>query len=343
MRILVASTYTIPAFSGGWTTPLDLFGTDHQAMYVIRNYKPGSRFIEEINVAGVGATGILHKPWNVAEKYRHALIQKLFRIKLKKCFAEFNADFVLCIDPSAGYAAMEAELPYALRFHSNVAKEYRSSYFAKLLDNAIFSTACPQTHMPDIEVLAHNQDLSRFKYIEHPVAERALLLTSIDPIHEPELFIEGVMLSKNVKGDIVGTGEDRKKISAICKKTNGKVRCLPPVSRLKIPELMKNYQIGVATVTNVSPIIYQMKVNTYMASGLYTLAKPWTHIVSEAPDLVGSFTTARELAEHLDYLNENWLETLETRRKAKEWIHQHYNVEIPRKRFNEILSEKFGS
>ena len=108
-----------------------------------------------------------------------------------------------------------------------------------------------------------------------------------------------------------------------------------------MPHLLNDYQIGIATVLNVSPVIYQMKVNAYMAAGLYTLAKPWTHIVAEAPELVGVFTTAQDLADRLDYLSENWAETLEVRRQAKNWIHKHYSVEIPRKRFNEILNEKF--
>ncbi len=150
------------------------------------------------------------------------------------------------------------------------------------------------------------------------------------------------MLSKNISGDIVGTGIERKRIASLCKKTGGRVRCLPPVPRLKVPELLNNYQIGVATVKKV-PVHYQMKVNGYMASGLFTLSKPWTHIALEAPALVRTFTTARELADQLDYLTENWADTLETRRKARDWINEHYSVEIPRKRFREILNEKFSS
>ena len=310
-------------------------------MYVVRNYRAGTRIIEGVKCVGVGATGHLAEPWSRAERYRHALIQRLFRNALKKHFHEFRADFVLCLDPDAGYAAMHCGLPYAMRFHSKLSPEIMKPPYNKLIADASFSTACPGTHIPDIEVLAHNQDLTRFVYNEDSRAEKAILLTSIDPIHEPELFIEGIMLSKTMKGDIVGTGVDRNKIAAACSKTAGRVRCLPPVSRLKVPSLLNNYQIGIATVLNVSPVIYQMKVNAYMAAGLYTLAKPWTHIVAEAPELVGVFTTAQDMADRLDYLSENWAETLEVRRQAQRWIHKHYSVEIPRKRFNEILNEKF--
>ncbi len=341
MRIIVATTYTIPAFSGGWTTPLDLLGSRHQAMYVIRNLKAGTRTIEGIKCVGAGVTGCLAGPWPRADRYRHAFIQRLFQTALKNSFHKFNADLVVCLDPDAGYVAMKSHLPYAMRFHSKLCDSDRTPQFDLLMKNSVFATCCPETHIPDIEILAHNQDLSRFKYAESTSAERALLLTSIDRIHEPELFIEGVMLSRSMKGDIVGTGEERKKIEKLCRKTGGRVRCLPPVPRLKVPELLKNYQIGVATVLKVSPVVYQMKVNSYMASGLYTLAKPWTHIVHEAPDLVSSFVTAQDLADHFDYLSENWMETLETRRKARDWILRNYSVDIPRKRFDEILKEHF--
>jgi len=342
LRIVIATTYTIPAFSGGWTTPLDLLGDDHQAMYVVRNLKAGTKTVENVKCVGAGAVFGFEKTWSRGDKYRHALIQRLFRDALKKHFHHFKADFVLCLDPEAGYAAMESDLPYAMRFHSKLSPEDRKPPFDTLMERAIFSTACPATHIPDIEILPHNQDLSRFSYLEADSAERALLLTSIDRIHEPEVFIEGVMLSRTMKGDIVGTGRERKKIESICRKTGGRVRCLSPVPRLSVPELMNRYQIGVATVLEVSPTVYQMKVNAYMASGLYTLVKPWTHIASEAPDLIGTFTTPRDLADRFDYLSCNWQATLETRRKALKWIHENYSVEIPRKRFNEILSEKFS-
>ncbi len=73
-----------------------------------------------------------------------------------------------------------------------------------------------------------------------------------------------------MKGDIVGTGEDTRRIDAICGKTGGRVRRLPPVPRLGVPELLRNYQVGVATIKKV-PLHYQMKVNAYISSG----SSPW--------------------------------------------------------------------
>lgn len=337
MRILVATTYTIPAYSGGWTTPLDLFGDQHQAMYVVRNFKAGVHTIEHVKCVGVGSS---QAQWPHGERFRNAFFQLRFQKTLKQQFSVFNADFILCLDPNAGYAAKHAGLPYVMRFHAPAGNEVTKPQFAELLKNAIFSISGPTTFIPGVEVIPHNQDLSRFDYLESPSAERAILLTSINSFREPELFIEGIMLSKKIKGDIVGTGVDRDRIASICSKTEDRVRCLPPVPRLNVPELLNEYQIGVATVKKV-PVHYQMKVNGYMASGLFTVTKPWTHIAIEAPDLVRTFTTARELADQLDYLSDNWLETTRIRRKARDWINEHYSVDVPRKRFNEILSEKF--
>lgn len=339
MRILVASTYTIPAYSGGWTTPLDLFGDEHRVMYVVRNFKRGVHTIEGVKCVGTGSS---MSPWPRAERIRSAYFQNQFEKILKQQFSIFGADFVLCLDPNAGYAAARAGLPYSMRFHSPAEEDVTSEKFRKLIDDAIFAISGPTTFIPDVEVIPHNQDLSRFNYQESNSAQKAILLTSINRFREPDLFIDGVLLSKKISGDIVGTGIERKRIASLCKKTGGRVRCLPPVPRLKVPELLNNYQIGVATVKKV-PVHYQMKVNGYMASGLFTLSKPWTHIALEAPELVRTFTTARELADQLDYLTENWADTLITRRKARDWINEHYSVEIPRKRFREILNEKFSS
>ncbi len=336
MRILVATTSTIPAFSGGWTTPLDLFGNEHEAMYLIRDFPPGERTIEGIKVAGVLSGRPLSRP---LDRFRDAAARRLFRVKLGKYFNTFRADFVLCLDSDAGFQALHAGVPYALRLHSPE-PSLKGERLNRLLSGALFATACPLTYIPGVEILPHNQDLSRFTYTEHPAAERAVLLTTINPFREPELFIEGVMLSKNMKGDIVGTGENTGRIDAMCNRTGGRVRRLPPVPRLEIPSLLGNYQVGVATVKKV-PLHYQMKVNDYIASGLFTLAKPWTHIAVEAPELVRTFTTAQELASQMDYLQENWAETLEIRRAANRWVHENYSVEIPRKRFREILANTF--
>lgn len=340
MRILVATTYTIPGYSGGWTTPLDLFGSDHQAMYVVRNYPPVTRTIEGIRVAGAGGFAFLSRKWNRGERFRRAFLRRTFRWMLQRHFKAFRADFILCLDPAAGYDAMSTGLPYAMRFHSRVDGKSRGPDFRGLLRKALFNIACPNTDVPGTEVIPHNQDLTRFHYNEASRAERAILLTSIDDIHEPDLFIEGIMRSAKMRGDIVGTGPERKRISDACRRTGGRVRCLPPVPRLHVPELLSDYQVGIATVRQVAPVLYQMKVNAYMASGLMTLVKPWTHIAHEAPELVRTFITSEDLAEELDRLSDHWEDTLEIRRQARGWINESYSVLPARIRFNEILEDK---
>ncbi len=53
MKILIASTGTIPGYSGGWTTTLDLLGEKHQSMYVISGAKPGLHSMEGVQYLGL--------------------------------------------------------------------------------------------------------------------------------------------------------------------------------------------------------------------------------------------------------------------------------------------------
>lgn len=341
MRILVATTYTLPGYSGGWTTPLDLFGDEHRAMYVICNVPRRRRTVEGVPVVGVGVRGLLSRPWKRAERFRRAAEDHLFRRRIERCFEDFRADFVLCLDEKAGYSAMRAGLPYVLRFHSKVSRESQGPMFRKVIKEAIFSITGPTTQVDGIQEIPHNQDLSRFHYRESPRAQRALLLTSINPVHEPEVFVEGIMSSKSMRGDIVGDGPLRGRIQQMCRQTGGRVRCLPPVLRLQVPQLLDEYQIGVATGLKIMPVWYQMKVNAYMASGLYTITRPWTHVAVEAPDLVSTFHSPGELGEHLDRVSRNWEETLPVRRRARDWIHRNYSVEVPRRMFRQLLWEHF--
>jgi hypothetical protein len=85
-----------------------------------------------------------------------------------------------------------------------------------------------------------------------------------------------------------------------------------------------------------------MKVNEYLAAGLYALVMPWTHLAMEAPALTSTFTTAEELASRLDWLAEDWGSTLETRKAGRAWMLEHYSMEEPRERFREILKQTFG-
>lgn len=341
MRILVATTFTIPGYSGGWTTPLDLLGNEHRAMYVIRNIPRSRRTIEGVPVAGVGIRGLLAGPWRRGERFRVATVERFFGRELRRHFHDFGADFVLCLDITAGAAALRAGLPYVLRFHSKVSRENKDHLYRKVMRNAIFVTTGPTTEVEGVPEIPHNQDLSRFRYRENPRAERAVLLTTIDAVHEPEVFVEGVMRSETMEGDIVGDGPLKGRIQRLCKETGGRVRCLPPVLRLQVPQLLSRYQIGVTTGRRIMPVWYQMKVNAYMAAGLYTIARPWTHVAVEAPELVSTFGSPRELGEQLDRVSKNWHATLPIRRRARDWIHRNYSVEIPRRIFRKMLYEHF--
>ncbi len=337
MRILVATSGTIPGYSGGWTTTLDLLGDRHQPFYVITDARPGLHEMEGVRYLGLGGLGA-HLPGRLASVIRRAVVP----VALKTVFRRFGADFVLCLDETMGFYAAGAKLPYAMRFHRKVEPSVIGRPLETLLSGALFATATPGADVPGVAVIPHNQDLSRFSFAEPARPEKALLLTCINDAHEPELFVEGVCLSKDMVGDIIGTGPARRRIQKLCRSTGSRVRCLDPVPRLQLNSLSGRYQIGVATIIRRDRVVYQMKINMYLACGMHTMVKPYTHIMKEAPEFAHPFSTPAELAEKLDMVQENWRELESRRRSAREWVLRNYSVEIPRKRFEELLRETFG-
>lgn len=342
MRILIASTGTIPGYSGGWTTTLDLLGDSHQSMYVISDVKPGLHSMEGITYLGLGLGRVDGKASLLPGRLAGLLGKALVPFAVKWAFRKFDADFVMCLDEAVGFHVQKTGLPYAMRFHRKVEAAVTGAPLENLLEGALFSTATPGADIPGVEVIPHNQDLSRFSFAPAAKPERALLLTSINEAHEPDLFIEGICLSKSMKGDIIGTGPSRKRIEKSCRNTGGKVNCLEAVPRLRTGQLSGRYQVGVATIIRRDRVVYQMKVNMYLACGMHTIVKPYTHIAREAPELVDTFSTSGELADRLDETALKWRELEPRRRKAREWVLENYSVEISRKRFREILKNTFS-
>lgn len=339
MRILVASSGTIPGYSGGWTTTLDLLGDRHIPLYVITDARPGVREMEGVRYLGLGLGGSRggRLPGRLAALMGKALVP----MALKTAFRRFGADFVLCLDETMGFHAAAGKLPYAMRFHRKVEPSVIGPPLERLLEGALFSTACQGTDVPGVEVLPHNEDLSRYSFAEAERPRRALLLTCVNEVHEPDLFIEGVCLSRDIRGDIVGTGPSLERVKRVCRSTGGRVRCLEPVPRLRLNSLSGRYQIGVATIIRRDIVVYQMKINMYLACGMHTMVKPYTHIMNEAPEFAHPFSTPEELAERLDQVQENWRELESRRRSARDWVLRNYSVEIPRRRFEELLGDTF--
>ncbi len=341
MRVLIASSATIPGYSGGWTTTLDLLGDRHESMYVIHSARPGLRRMEGVQYFGLGLGRSDGTGFPLSSRIVSVLKRILTPSVIKWAFRKFNADFVLCLDEVMGFSVQKTGLPYAMRFHSDVQSWVIGAPLDDLLKGALFSTACQGKDVPGVEVLPHNQDLSRFSFAPAAKPERALLLTCINDEHEPDHFIEGICLSKGMVGDIIGTGPAKKRIDKLCRSTGGRVRVLDPVLRLQTGQLSGQYQVGVATLQKYEKFVYQMKVNMYLACGMHTMVKPCTHIVKEAPELIDTFSSPQELADRLDEIQEKWQELESRRLRGRKWIMENYSVEIARRRFEEILRNTF--
>ncbi|MCK4504467.1 MAG: hypothetical protein KAW14_02525 [Candidatus Aegiribacteria sp.] len=336
MKILVATFHTLPGYSGGWATPLDLLEKDFDVRYVVARGEEGIYELEDISVYGLRkvfrskpVSGFSGRLWN-------KLSETAFGLAIRKEFRSFKPDFVLCLDMLSARRCISLRLPYALRIHTQPITTPPKE-INRLLKGALFATLCPSVSIPGVEVLPHTEDLERFTYIEHPSAEEVVLVSSLDSIRRPMLFVEGVMKS-SLKGTIVGDGPLRKEIESACASSGGKISYHEPVLRTELPAFLNRFQIGVACYGKVQEI-YQMKVPEYQASGIFPLVMPWTHLALEAPELAGIFETPEELAALIDDTAKHWDDTLETRRKGRNFALKHYHVAQTKQRFREILEE----
>ncbi|OPL19727.1 MAG: hypothetical protein AVO35_01770 [Candidatus Aegiribacteria sp. MLS_C] len=341
MRIIVASSATIPGYSGGWTTTLDLLQEDHSPVYLIIGAPPGIHSMEGVEYVGLGIPD--RRPTTLPGRLTGFLRRLAAPRALEWVYRRYRADFVLCLDEVSGFAALRAGVPYAMRFHSHVTESLIGPPLDSLLAGALFSTACQGSEVPGVEVLPHNQDLSRFEFPPAARPERALLLTCINEEHDPLTFVEGVAGSRDMRGDIIGTGPLRDRVEKACGTTGGRVRCLDPVPRLSTGRLSGKYQVGVATLVERPDINnYQMKTSMYLACGMHTLVRPFSMMARNAPRFVHTFDDAKGLSRALDRVQEDWESLEDGRREAREWVMKNCSVDIPRRRFREILEQTFG-
>ncbi len=336
MKVLVATYHTIPGYSGGWTTPLDLLEKDYDVRYVVARGFEVCYELEDIPVYGLRRVFRNNPRPGLTGRLRSKLSETVFGLAIRREFRVFQPDFVLCLDMLSARRCISLGMPYALRIHTQPittpAKEIN-----RLLKGALFATLCPSVSVPGVEILPHTENLDRFTFIEHPSAEEVVLVSSLDSIRRPMLFIEGVMKS-SLKGTIVGDGPIREEIERACASTDGKITYHEPVLRTELPAFLNRFQIGVACYRKVKEI-YQMKVPEYQVSGIFPLVMPWTHLALEAPELAGIFETPEELATLIDDTAKHWDDTLETRRKGRDFAMKYYNVAQAKQRFREILKE----
>jgi len=339
-RILIASISTIPGYSGGWTTPLDLLEKDYDVFYLVAVGRKGHYSFEGISVTSAASGFILRGNWPVLNRLRIKLFDLSFLHSLKACHKRISPDLVLALDIPTALACIRLGIPYIMRFHSEP-DTFSREIIDRVVKLSIFSTTTPSVCVPGAHEIPHNVNLRRFKYTEAVMVKKAILVSTLNPIRRPMLFVEGIMMS-SLQGAVVGTGPLMEEVRRACKASGGKVEYIPPVPRLQLPDLLSHYQVGVATYSRV-PEIYQMKVNGYLATGLMTVVMPWTHLALRAPELTTVAQTAEQLAEKLNWIHDNWEQTLPIRRAARDWVHQNYSLEAARQIFASLLKKHLGT
>lgn len=340
MRILVATWHAVPGTSGGWATPLDLLQPEYDVSYAAALGREGVYELEGVRVAGLARALRVRdpqrRPRTLAGRLAKRLSEQAFGRLISREVGRLRPRFVLCLDLLTARQCIARGIPYALRIHTTP-HGTPPEELARLLGGALFATACQSTAVPGVEILPHNVDLGRFRFTSHETATSAVMVSVLNDVRLPLLFVEGV-LGSSLKGTVIGDGPLRPQVEDACRASGGRLTCRGPELRTRLPESLGQFQIGVACYREVASI-YQMKVPEYQAAGLYPLVMPWNHLAQEAPDLCGIFRNAGELSSELDRAAEHWGETLETRRRGREYALAHYDVAPARVRFREILRE----
>jgi hypothetical protein len=340
VRILVATYYTIPGISGGWTTPLDLLQCDHDVAYAVNTVASGSYVLEGVPVYGSPAMSRMQADWPILNRLRVSLQPRSYKNHLKRSYRRHRADFVLCLDEISGITCRDAGIPFALRFHSPPSLLPQPERL-ELQRAALFTTCVCGVEIPGAIPVPHGIDLSRFTFTEHEKAERVVMVATLVDVELPDLFIEGVRLS-SLEGVIVGDGPLRPEVERLCSESRGKVEYMKPVMRLDLPRFLSQFQIGAACCRKIADPVYQMKITEYQGAGIFPLVMPWVHLNRREPDLTRIFTSARELAEQIDWLASHWSETVETRHRNREFAIRHYDITEIRRLFQTILVDTFG-
>lgn len=337
-RVLVATTSTIPGYSGGWTTPIDLLQDDFDVHYLVNAGRSGRYVFEGVRVTSASSLLRFTSDWPLLNRLRGALSTLSFTVMLRASYRRISPDLLMALDIPAACACIRLGLPYVMRFHSEPMHDEET--VARVVRESLFATTTPSVSIPGVVEIPHNVDLDRFEYSEPKSADRAVLVSTLNRMRCPMLFVEGVMRS-SMTGAVVGTGPLADQVRRACAESGGKVEYLSPVPRLQLPKLLARFQVGVATYLQV-PEIYQMKINGYLATGLMTVVMPWTHLALREPNLTTTATSPEELAERLDWIRDHWDQTLEVRRKARDWVHANYSVDRSRRMFRELLRRHLG-
>lgn len=331
MNILIATCYTLPGISGGWTTPVDLLARDHALTYLVARGQPGRYELEGIRVV----CPLIRLPrierGRILPRIASAVNTRSFTTRLRMLAKQGDFDLLLCLDTLAAHCAQQAGLRYILRIHDTPPV---NDFYSRVVANAIAITSVDPT-VRGATYLPHGVDFDRFTFREHASARSAVLVATLNSVTDPLLFVKGIERSC-LPGTVYGDGYMRSTVKRACDQTRGKVVYAGPVRRLELNERYGHHQVGIACL-NRDHNPYVMKITEYQACGIYPVVQPKTHVATEAPQLCAVFEDADGLARAVDSVVERWSSLRESREQARAWADERYGIDKPRAIFSELL------
>lgn len=255
MNILVISLDTIPAYSGGWTSNVDLLTKDHAIGFIsARNSPLNQTLIEGIPV--------------YPSEYSSAGLKKAILEVIKEY------DFCLCLGDRESLVCQELHVPYMTRYHTlpfdgslQTARQVKKDAFwtienHPILPKDIVDMVIPHAINPD-----RYEACYKFHLQENLTQVNFLMLATLNWVENPTDFINACKMAK-VNGTIVGDGEDRAEVELKCRFSHGYCNYLGARTHAELPEVLRNYNVGVSTLHPNSPNKYLLKSIEYAAAGL---------------------------------------------------------------------------
>lgn len=262
MRILIVSFDTIPGYSGGFTTNVDLISRDHELTWVTGRLPGNITHIEGMKT---------YKP-----DYSHGA----FKDFIKHMFQE-GYDFCLCLGDRESAICQELGIPYMTRYHTipfdsslQLAYKVKKDAFWTIENHHILPKDLIDTVIP------HAIDPERYadcyqKHLETDYTQiRFVLLATLNWVEDPFTFIKACKQAK-VQGWIIGDGVLRQEVITRCALSRGYCTYIGAVSHADLPKRLLPFAVGVSTLSEKSPNKSLLKCIEYAAAGLTIIQPAW--------------------------------------------------------------------
>lgn len=346
MRLLIASTQIIPEHSGGWRSIHDLLGDEIPHDWLLMKYEQdrSTAYIKiwsgEEKVAG-DEVGIHNKDEDPLDNYLRTL---------DSLWEGGHYDLVVTTCDAEALHCASNGIPFWHRFHTVIDNPQLLPFLKK---KAKWMTQ-GWYYYPDVEVLYHGIDFSKYEVVKDPDPTRVIQVCTLNPVEDPFMFF-GMIKESDCTGGLVGAGTDPDFQNLVENFLDGNqsVNYYGARTRDEIQHIIHKNNVGVGCAFLKHPSSsYQIKVLEYVAWGLGVIAEGRsqrsigcfiTHQMESKMNptkvMFPGVTTPKEAADRLRRMKLTWDQCHDLRAASREILSRQFDVSHIRPRVKEKLEE----